>query len=89
MLKKFQTYIEQGPWEEALKRQEKWINKICWFILLAAALYFFPICIWTIHEVKQNETQINVNNKEKQEISQLPGNAATNQDSDVRNTTKQ
>jgi hypothetical protein len=48
MLKKIVTYIEQEPWDEALERQEKWLDRFCWFAIAMAALYFAPICVHNI-----------------------------------------
>jgi len=87
MLKKFETYIAQKPWDEVLLRQERWINKICWGIVLFSALYFLPICIWTIYEVNHNETQTR-NCEEKAEAVQLPFDAAADKNSNLSNTTE-
>lgn len=42
MLKKFQIYIEQEPWEEKIKRQWKWLDRLSWLAILVAVLYFGP-----------------------------------------------
>ncbi|MEN6375351.1 MAG: hypothetical protein ABFD75_11315 [Smithella sp.] len=53
MLNKVKTYIGNTPWDEVMQRQEeRWINKVCWGIILASALYIIPICLNTLYEVK-------------------------------------
>lgn len=46
MIKKIETYIGQEPWDEALKRQDKWIDIFCWAAISFAVIYFGPVCIW-------------------------------------------
>ena len=45
MFKRFILYIEQEPWDEELLRQEKWLRRGSWFIIIVAALYFVPVCL--------------------------------------------
>jgi hypothetical protein len=40
MLKKFQTYIEQEPWDEAMLRQERLLNRMIVVVILLAVIYF-------------------------------------------------
>lgn len=47
MLKKFVTYIGQEPWEEAIKRQERYLNRIIIVVLILAWIYFSPF-LWHI-----------------------------------------
>lgn len=42
MIRKFQNYIERGSWEKDLDRQFDCIERICWAIIILAALYFGP-----------------------------------------------
>lgn len=42
MLKKFITYIEQEPWEEAVKRQQRWLDRATIAVIVLAAIYFAP-----------------------------------------------
>jgi len=37
--------LERLPWEEALLRTEKWCNRICWAVVVLAALYLLPILV--------------------------------------------
>lgn len=45
MIKKFITYIEQEPWEETIKKQERLLNRWCWAVIICAVIYFGPICL--------------------------------------------
>lgn len=45
MFKKFVTYIEQEPWDEAMVRQEKWLNRVSVLAIILAVLYFSPVII--------------------------------------------
>lgn len=47
MLKKFQTYIEQEPWEETIKRQDRYLNRVIVVILILSWIYFSPF-LWHI-----------------------------------------
>lgn len=40
MLRKFQDYIENSTWEQLLEEDGRTLRRVCWGILLAAALYF-------------------------------------------------
>lgn len=45
MIKRFQNYIENEPWDEKLLRLEPMFNRVCWAVIIFAAGYFLPICI--------------------------------------------
>ena len=47
MFKKITTYIEQEPWDEALERQMKRLDRACWLAIASAAFYFSPV-LWHI-----------------------------------------
>ena len=47
MLKKIQTYIEQEPWDEAILRQERYLNRFIAVVLILSAIYFSPV-LWHI-----------------------------------------
>jgi hypothetical protein len=45
MIKKFVTYIEQEPWEEKIKRQERYLNRVIVAVLILAAIWFSPVIL--------------------------------------------
>lgn len=45
MFERFILYIEQDPWEEKIKRQWKWLDRVSWLAILMAVLYFGPAVI--------------------------------------------
>ena len=45
MLKRFQTYIEQEPWDEVIKRQQRWLDRASWLIIILAVIYFSPFIL--------------------------------------------
>jgi hypothetical protein len=45
MIKNFVTYIGQEPWDEVMLKQERWLNRFSWVIIILAAIYFAPICL--------------------------------------------
>ena len=45
MLKKFQTYIEQEPWDEAIMRQQRLLDRATIIVIILAAIYFAPAII--------------------------------------------
>lgn len=45
MLKKIQTYIEQEPWEETVKRQQRRLDIATLAVIALAAIYFAPAII--------------------------------------------
>ena len=42
MLKRIQAYIEQEPWDEAIKRQERLLNRAIIVVIILAVIYFGP-----------------------------------------------
>ncbi len=45
-MKKNVTYIGPEPWEVKMLRLEKWLNRFSWVVIIAAAIYLAPICLW-------------------------------------------
>lgn len=45
MLKRFQTYIEQEPWDEEIKRQQRWLDRATIIVIILAAIYFSPVIL--------------------------------------------
>ena len=45
MFRRFILYIEREPWDEAMERQDKWLEKFCWVVIILSALYFIPVCL--------------------------------------------
>jgi len=45
MIKRFQTYIEQEPWDAAIKRQDKYLRRFIVYVLILAAIYFSPFIL--------------------------------------------
>jgi hypothetical protein len=43
MFKRFILYIEQEPWDEAIERQDKYINRGIAVVLALAVIYFCPV----------------------------------------------
>ena len=41
----FRQFIEQGGWDEKLLKYEKYLDRFSWAVIIAAALYFAPVCI--------------------------------------------
>ena len=39
MLKRFQDYIENSPWDELIDRDGRILRRVCWGVLLVAAVY--------------------------------------------------
>lgn len=48
MIKKIQTYIEQEPWEEAVKRQQRWLDRATIVVIILAVIYFGPFILQII-----------------------------------------
>lgn len=48
MMKRIQTYIVQEPWDEALLRKERYLNRAIWIGIALAALYFSPFILYII-----------------------------------------
>lgn len=47
MLKRFILFIEREPWDEAMLRQERYLNRCIVVVLILSVLYFSPV-IWHI-----------------------------------------
>lgn len=48
MIKRFQRYIENEPWDDKLEGlDERYVKKACWTLIVIAALYF-GTAFWTI-----------------------------------------
>jgi hypothetical protein len=47
MIKKLVTYIEREPWEETMRRQQRWLDRASILVLILAAIYFSP-ALWHI-----------------------------------------
>lgn len=45
MIKKFVTYIEQEPWDEAIKRQQRLLDRATIVVIILAVIYFAPSII--------------------------------------------
>lgn len=45
MLKKFQTHIEQEPWDEEIKRQQRRLDCATIIVIILAVIYFSPSII--------------------------------------------
>ena len=45
ILRSFRYYIETSAWDEKVLIHEKWGNRICIGIIIAAALYLLPLSI--------------------------------------------
>jgi len=41
-LRRFRTFIERSDWDDVLRAQEEWINRMCIGVIIVAALYFIP-----------------------------------------------
>jgi hypothetical protein len=41
-LRRFRHFIEQSDWDEVLRAQDEWIDKLCTGIIIVASLYFIP-----------------------------------------------
>ncbi len=35
--------VEETTWEEKLMQHEKWLDRMCWFGIAVAMLYFLPV----------------------------------------------
>jgi len=44
LVTRFRNNIEQGTWEEEMKRTDRQLRRIAWVIIILAALYFFAFC---------------------------------------------
>lgn len=90
MIKKFVTYIEQEPWDEELERQDKWIDKFCWGVIIAATIFFIPICVNSVLEVRDHEAKtISIAEKSVQyKMDTMSAVPAADQDYRVQPTAK-
>jgi len=41
-MRTIRRWLEEGSWDEELIRQERWLNRICWVAVIAAAVLFGP-----------------------------------------------
>jgi hypothetical protein len=48
MIRRIITYIEQEPWDEAIVRHERNLNRFIFCVMVAAVLYFAPFVISVI-----------------------------------------
>ena len=44
-IKEFQKFIEESDWDERLLGYEKYINRFCWVVIVASAIFLAPVCI--------------------------------------------
>lgn len=44
-IQKFQRFIECSDWDERMLKYEKHINRLSGGIIIAAAVFFIPVCI--------------------------------------------
>jgi len=42
---KFQKFIEESDWYDRLLGYEKDVNRLSWVIIVAAIIFFFPVCL--------------------------------------------
>jgi len=52
MIKRTIAYVEKGSWEEDIERFHKGLEWVCWVVIIAAALYFAPVCWKALTDVK-------------------------------------
>jgi hypothetical protein len=38
-------FIEESDWDERLLGYEKYINRVCWAVIIASVIYLTPVCI--------------------------------------------
>jgi hypothetical protein len=86
MFKRFILYIEQAPWDEELERQEKSLERFCWFVIIMAAIFFIPVCLNSVLEAKHNEKQ--AIERTVSTASNLQIGTATNQADNVYQSTE-
>jgi len=44
------AYIENGAWEDRIERFSRYLDWVCWAVIIAAVLYLGPVC-WKIFAV--------------------------------------
>lgn len=90
MLNKVKTYIGSTPWDEVMQRQEeRWINKVCWGIILTSVMYFIPIRLNTLYEVKYEKAIAKAAVTKSEKSGALPGVEKTNQEMGMPDRPKQ
>ena len=47
-LKQYLHFVESTDWDEELLYQEKWINRICYAVIITSALLFAPFLILSL-----------------------------------------
>jgi hypothetical protein len=45
LIRRFRYFIEGTDWDKELLRYEKEIDRLCWIILVASAIFFLPVTI--------------------------------------------
>lgn len=45
MLKRFQDYVENEPWDDLLDRDGRLLRRVCWGVLIVAAVYLGGVMI--------------------------------------------
>lgn len=45
MLKRIQTYILQDPWDEAIKQQQRRLDRATILVIIVAVVYFSPVIL--------------------------------------------
>jgi len=43
MLARVHYLVEETPWDREALKLEKWLDRICWFSIAIAVLYFLPV----------------------------------------------
>ena len=43
VLERVRYLVEETAWEERLLEHEEWLDRICWFGIAVAVLYFLPV----------------------------------------------
>lgn len=45
MIRRFQTYIENEPWEESLRKADRLLKGFCYAVMILSVLYFGGGCL--------------------------------------------
>lgn len=43
LLKRVQYLVEETDWDRDLLKLEKWMDRVCWFCIAVAIVYFLPV----------------------------------------------
>lgn len=43
LLKRVKYLVEESDWDRDLLKLEKWIDRVCWFCIAVALVYFLPV----------------------------------------------